>query len=119
MRRKLFTEEQQLLLRQNPYIYSVTETRITLTKEFKEIFMTAYKAGESPRKILEDHGFDISIIGNAAYGAFPSISAPNIRNTENSMRDMVHEVLQQLIQFSLILTPQSLRLTKSGSSGMK
>ena len=63
MSRKLFTEEQQQLLRQNPYIYSVTETRITLTKEFKELFMTAYKAGESPRKILEDYGFDISIIG--------------------------------------------------------
>lgn len=63
MSRKLFTEEQQQLLRQNPYIYSVTETRITLTKEFKELFMTAYKAGESPRKILEDHDFDISIIG--------------------------------------------------------
>ena len=63
MNRKLFTEEQQQLLRQNPYIYSVTETRITLTKEFKELFMTAYKAGESPRKILEDHSFDISIIG--------------------------------------------------------
>lgn len=63
MSRKLFTEEQQQLLRQNPYIYSVTETRISLTKEFKELFMTAYKAGESPRKILEDYGFDISIIG--------------------------------------------------------
>ena len=63
MSRPLFTEEQQLLLRQNPYIYSVTETRITLTKEFKELFMTAYKAGESPRTILEDRGFDISIIG--------------------------------------------------------
>lgn len=63
MSRKLFTEEQQQLLRQNPYIYSVTETRITLTKKFKELFMTVYKAGESPRKILEDHGFDISIIG--------------------------------------------------------
>lgn len=62
MGRKLFTEGQQQLLLQNPYIYSVTETRITLTKEFKELFMTAYKAGESPRKILEDHGFDISII---------------------------------------------------------
>ena len=57
MNRKLFTEEQQQLLRQNPYIYSVTETRITLTQEFKELFMTAYTAGESPRKILEDHGF--------------------------------------------------------------
>lgn len=63
MSRKLFTEEQQQLLRQNPYIYSVTETRITITKEFKELFMTAYKASESPRRILEDHGFDISIIG--------------------------------------------------------
>ena len=51
MSRKLFTEGQQQLLRQNPYIYSVTETRITLTKEFKELFMTAYKAGESPRKL--------------------------------------------------------------------
>lgn len=62
MSRKLFTEEQQQLLRQNPYIYSVTETRITLTKEFKELFMTVYKAVESSRKILKDHGFDISII---------------------------------------------------------
>lgn len=52
MSRKLFTEEQQQLLCQNPYSYSVTETKITHTKEFKEIFMTAYKAGESPRKIL-------------------------------------------------------------------
>ena len=60
---KTIHRETTQLLRQTPYIYSVTETRITLTKEFKELFMTAYKAGESPRKILEDHGFDISIIG--------------------------------------------------------
>lgn len=71
MGRKLFTEEQQQLLLQNPYIYSVTETRITLTKEFKELFMTAYKAGESPRKILEDHGFDISIIGERRIWSIP------------------------------------------------
>ena len=63
MSRKLFTKEQQQILRQNPYIYSVTETRLTLSKEFKEFFMTAYKAGESPRKLLEDHCFDINIIG--------------------------------------------------------
>lgn len=63
MSRKIFTKEQQQLLRQNPYIYSVTDTRITLTKAFKEIFMTAYNTGTSPRTILEDHAFDISIIG--------------------------------------------------------
>lgn len=63
MSRKLFTEKQQQLLRQNPYIYSVTDTTLSLTKEFKEIFMAAYKAGESPRTILENHGFDINLIG--------------------------------------------------------
>lgn len=63
MSRKLFTEKQQQLLRQNPYIYSVTDTSISLTKEFKEIFMAAYKTGESPRTILENHGFDISLVG--------------------------------------------------------
>lgn len=63
MSRKVFTEAEQQLLRQNPYIYSVTERKISLTKEFKEIFITAYQAGQSPRKILEAHGFDIAIIG--------------------------------------------------------
>lgn len=64
MSRKVFTEAEQQLLRQNPYIYSVTERRISLTKEFKEIFITAYQSGESPRKILAEHGFDIAIIGD-------------------------------------------------------
>ena len=63
MSKKLFTEKQQQLLRQNPYIYSVTDSSISLTKEFKEIFMEAYKGGESPRSILENHGFDFSILG--------------------------------------------------------
>lgn len=63
MSRKIFTEEQQQLLRQTPYIYSVTDTRINLTKEFNEIFLKEYKSSISPRKILEDHGFDIDTIG--------------------------------------------------------
>lgn len=63
MSRRQFTEEQINILRQNPYVYSVTGARLTLTREFKEIFMTAYQAGELPRSILEDHGFDINILG--------------------------------------------------------
>ena len=63
MSRHIFTPEQQQLLRQNPYVYNVTETRFSLTKEFKEIYLEAYRQGESPRKILEDHGFDINLIG--------------------------------------------------------
>lgn len=63
MNRKVFTEEQQQLLRQNPYVYSVTASRIQLTKEFKELFLAAYNAGSSPREILVNYGFDISILG--------------------------------------------------------
>ena len=63
MSKKLFTEEEQQLLRQNPYIFSVTNTRITLTKKFKEIFINACKDGKISRKILEEHGFDLNILG--------------------------------------------------------
>ena len=42
MSRRQFTEEQINILRQNPYVFSVTSARLTL---------------------LEDHGFDIGILG--------------------------------------------------------
>lgn len=63
MSRKLFSEEQIQVLRQNPFVYDVTQTRLLLTKEFKQIFIDEYNKGTSPREILTDHGFDISIIG--------------------------------------------------------
>jgi len=64
MSRQHFTEEQIILLRQNPYVYSVTGNRLVLTKEFKEIFISEYNKGELPRSILENHGFDVSILGD-------------------------------------------------------
>ncbi len=63
MSRKPFTDEEILLLRQNPYTYSVTTFQLNLTKEFKEIFYSEYQKGELPRKILEDHGYDPAILG--------------------------------------------------------
>lgn len=63
MSRKPFTNDQMLMLRQNPYTYSVTQFQLNLTKEFKEIFYSEYQAGELPRKILEDHGYDPAVLG--------------------------------------------------------
>lgn len=63
MSRKLFTEEQQQLLRQNPYVHSVTAARLQLSKEFKELFLASYNAGSSPREILINYGFDLNLIG--------------------------------------------------------
>lgn len=62
--RKHFTEEQIQELRKNPYVFSVTGTRLMLTKEFKEIFLSEYNAGEIPRNILINHGFDVSMLGD-------------------------------------------------------
>lgn len=63
MSRALFTDEQILELRKNPYVYSVSQSKLSLTKEFKELFYEEYQNGHSPKKILEDHGFDIDTIG--------------------------------------------------------
>lgn len=119
MNRKLFTEEQQLLLYQKPYIYTITETRSNLTKEFQMIFMTAYKASKSPEKSLKIKVLTSASLGNATYGGFPNISVQNTRNMVNSMRDMVRKVLQPFFRVPLIPTPRSPKLTKSDSSNMK
>ncbi len=71
MSRKQFTEEQQKKLRQNPYVYSVTATRLSLTKEFKELFMEACEAGGAPRGILEKHGFTVDLIGERRFFSIP------------------------------------------------
>lgn len=63
MSRTPFTNEQMLRLRQNPYTYSVAPFQLSLTKEFKEVFYSEYQAGELPRKILEDHGYDPAVLG--------------------------------------------------------
>lgn len=71
MSRKQFTEEQQQKLRQNPYVYSVTATRLSLTREFKELFMETCEAGGTPRGILEKHGFTVDLIGERRFFSIP------------------------------------------------
>lgn len=63
MGRNPFTDEQILLLRQNPYTFSVTRLRLSFTKEFKEIFYSEYETGLLPRQILQDHGYDPAVLG--------------------------------------------------------
>lgn len=63
MSRQFFTGEQIEILRQNPYVYSVSPAVLTLSKEFKEIFYAEYMNGALPRTILEKYGFDTSFLG--------------------------------------------------------
>ena len=63
MSRNSFTDDQMLMLRQNPFTHRVTKYQLTFTKAFKEIFYSEYQAGELPRKILADHGYDPVVLG--------------------------------------------------------
>ena len=63
MNRNIFTDEQIQILRENPYVYSVSPYQISLTKEFKEIFYEEGNKGKTPRQILEEYGIDPTILG--------------------------------------------------------
>ncbi|WP_425802494.1 HTH domain-containing protein [Desulfitobacterium sp. Sab5] len=65
-----FTEEQQAMLRQNPYVVKVSETSITYSVDFKERFYREYKAGNMPSAILRGMGFDPRVLGKKRIDRF-------------------------------------------------
>ena len=60
---KEYTAKQIKQLEKNPYVFKVTKHKLYYTAKFKEDFWISYQAGNSPRKILTDFGFDINIFG--------------------------------------------------------
>jgi len=63
MSKKLFTDQEQHLLKKHPYVKAVSEKAITYTDEFKARAIKEYEEGKFPRQIFEDAGFDIEIVG--------------------------------------------------------
>ena len=63
MTKKIFKEHEILELSKNKYVKNVTSKGITYTNEFKLQFIAEYKDGKNSRKIFEDAGFDIEMIG--------------------------------------------------------
>ena len=63
MSKKIFTDEEVVLLSKNTYVKNVSNKGITYTDEFKQIFIVENQNGKLPRQIFEDHGFDMNIIG--------------------------------------------------------
>ena len=63
MSKKIFTDEEVIILSQNKYVKKVSNKGITYTDEFKRIFITENQKGKLPRQIFKEHNFDIDIIG--------------------------------------------------------
>ena len=60
---KEYTPKQIKELEKNPYVYRVTKHKLYYTAKFKKDFWISYQAGNAPRKILSDFGFDLEIFG--------------------------------------------------------
>lgn len=58
-----YSAKEMKMLRANPYTLRVTKHKLYFTIRFKEAFQTSYEAGNSPRKVLEDLGYDPKMFG--------------------------------------------------------
>lgn len=66
MKRRTYTKEEQAILQKNPYTFKVTDNSLFFTAEFKRSFWASYQAGETPRTILRDRGYDLKMFTQSA-----------------------------------------------------
>ena len=60
---KEYTKKELKELNENPYTLKAKKNKISHTAEFKRVFWTKYQAGETPRKILTDLGYNPNMFG--------------------------------------------------------
>ena len=58
-----YTPKQIRELKTNPYTFKVTKNKLYFTSKFKEDFWISYQAGNAPRKILKDFGYNLECFG--------------------------------------------------------
>jgi transposase len=63
MSKRIFSSEEQELLRNNGNVQSCSEKSITYTTVFKEYAVHQYEAGLTSTEIFEQAGFDLNLIG--------------------------------------------------------
>jgi len=63
MSTRSFTQEEQALLKENKYTYSVSANTISFTIKFKKEFWKCYQTGQCPREIVQDLGYDFQMLG--------------------------------------------------------
>ena len=65
MAQKRFTEEEIRQLKLSPYVASVSAARVQFTPEFKKMAYQEISGGKTLRTVMEEHGIDPDILGDA------------------------------------------------------
>lgn len=63
MSKKLFSDKEIEILKNNIYVKKVSNKGITYTDEFKKIFIEENLLGSLPRNIFESYGLSVEILG--------------------------------------------------------
>ena len=89
---KEYTPKQIKKLEANPYTLKVTKNKLYFTIKFKEDFWISYQAGNAPRKILSDLGYDLEYFGQKQIDSIvqrikkEALSGDGFREGENRER---------------------------------
>lgn len=89
---KEYTPKQIKKLEANPYTLKVTKNKLYFTIKFKEDFWINYQAGNAPRKILSDLGYDLEYFGQKQIDSIvqrikkEALSGDGFREGENRER---------------------------------
>lgn len=74
MTKQTFTQEEMDIIRQNPYVVSVSSTKISYSLEFKKFAMKHSKEGMKSTEIFQKAGFDTEMLGKSRmYAAIKKI----------------------------------------------
>lgn len=107
---KEYTPKQIKQLKTNPYTFKVTKNKLYFTAKFKEDFWVSYQAGNAPRKILSDFGYDLSIFGQKQIDSIvqkikkDALSGNGFREGENHARRVPMKATQE----DELYSPQSI-----------
>ena len=58
-----FNQEEIRILKENPNTASVTPSRLSVTLEAKKTILELYQSGWTPRRIIEELGYDPAMLG--------------------------------------------------------
>ena len=107
---RTFTEEQIKQLKKNPYTFKLTKNKLYFTAKFKEDFWISYQAGNAPRKVMHDLGYDLSMFTQKQIDNYvqrikrEALSGEGFREGENRQR----RIPQKATDEKELSSPQSI-----------
>ena len=106
--RKLFNDEEIIILDSNPYTRKVTPTTIKFNDAFKDAFWTMYLENLPIRDIFRNLGFDPDILGTKRIEGF-TFHMRKERLTEKQRQDSIQRYNDLLKTQTILLCLKKLR----------